>query len=115
MYRYEVRAKLMVEKGADIRTRMVSRRSRGMVEVRKYDIPEPPPSDIDTLQQSPESDVDNALIGEEETAPIIAVEPAADEVEMLLDESTSHPLPEPGEESEGSTEEGEVLEVPQED
>ena len=114
MYRYEVRAKLMAEKGTDIRTRIVSRRSRGTVEVTKYDAPEPPPVTIEELGPTLDPELGSPSPGGDDTVPSIAVEPAADEVEMLLDESTSHPLPEPGDEGEGVTEEGEVLEIPQE-
>jgi len=109
-YRYEVRAKLLAEKGAGIEVRMVSRRSRGAIEVIKYHAPPPP---LEDLQANPEIDADDSTASEEDSQEQ-ATESAVDEVEMLLDESTSHPLPEPGDPEVEIIEEEEMLVVPQE-
>ena len=112
-YQYEFRAKLMAENGASIRTRMVSRRSRGTVEVTKYHLPEP----LLTPESLPEPSVTPSIDGveenEEDTVLEGAVSPAEDEIEMLPDESTGHPLPEADEKNGGLSEEG-VVEIPQE-
>ena len=112
-YQYEFRAKLMAEKGASVRTRMVSRRSRGTVEVTKYTVPEPPVSTEDLPQPEVEPSADGIEESEEDSTPQGALSPAADEGEMLPDESTGHPLPESEDRNGGPTGEG-VLELPQE-
>ncbi|MDR4500945.1 MAG: hypothetical protein MRJ96_05790 [Nitrospirales bacterium] len=110
-YHYEVRAKLMAEKDVGILTRMVSRRFRGMVEVIKYQVPDPPKT-VESPQELPREVMDEILIEEEEIVADEPVETAADEVEMLLDESTSHPLPEQGEGGEQTSEDSEPIEIP---
>ena len=111
-YHYEIRAKLMAEKTVGILTRMVSRRSRGTVEVTKYEIPDPPET-VKAPQELPQDVMDEILIQEEEIVADEPVETAADEVEMLPDESTSHPLPEPDEGDGNTSEEDDIIEVPQ--
>lgn len=113
VYRYEVRAKLMAEKGAGIATRMVSRRSRGAVEVIKYHAPQPPVI-LEDLQNNSEISSDDSSASDDESSQEEAVEPVVDEVEMLPDESTSHPPLEPGEPGVEIIEEEEMLVIPQE-
>lgn len=119
VYQYEMRAKLMAEKGSDVLSRMVSRRSRGTVEVTKYHAPEPPPV-VEELHPGLDESRNDSLLGDEEEIipeailPEGTIDTATDEIEMLLDESTSHPVPEPDEQEKGTSEEGEVLEIPQE-
>ncbi|WP_447969968.1 hypothetical protein [Nitrospira sp. M1] len=112
-YRYEVRAKLMGEKGARIETRMVSRRSRGSVEVIKYHAP-PPPVVLEDRQNPSEIGPDDSSVSEEDSSQEEAGEAVVDEIEMLQDESTSHPLPEPGEPGVEIIEEEDLLVIPQE-
>ncbi|GJL65512.1 MAG: hypothetical protein NPIRA05_04830 [Nitrospirales bacterium] len=113
-YQYEVRAKLMAEKGAGIEARRVSRRSRGAVEVIKYHAPPSPPP-LKNPQSIPDLEVDDSSASVEGDAQEEAAETVDDEVEMLIDESTSHPLPEPGDPGIEIIEEEEVLAIPQED
>ncbi|GJL52001.1 MAG: hypothetical protein NPIRA01_32280 [Nitrospirales bacterium] len=109
-YQYEVRAKLMAEKGAGIEVRMVSRTSRGAVKVIKYHAPPPP---VENLQLNPEIGPDDSS-AEDENSEEESAETVVDEVEMLTDESTSHPLPEPGDSEVEIIEEEEMLVIPQE-
>ncbi len=112
-YQYEVRAKLMAEKSAGILTRMVSRRSRGTLEVITYNIPEPPLA-VEKLQPTSEPSVEAPQSSRGETVPEESVEAAADEVEMLPDESTSHPVPELDTDEAITSEEEKTLPIPQE-
>ena len=111
-YRYEVRAKLMAEQGNRLQARVVTRRSRGTIEVTALKVKEPPQESqtIPQIADSPPAveggvEQDGELVETADQTP-------ADEVEMLPDESTAHPLPDEGE-PENSTEE-ETLIIPQE-
>ena len=111
-YRYEIRAKLMAEKGNRLQARVVTRRSRGTIEVTALRVKEQPPESQE-IHQIPDSPTEEEGIVEQDEALLdTANETPADEVEMLPDESTAHPLPEEGE-PETSTEE-EALIIPQE-
>ena len=111
-YRYEVRAKLMAEKGNRLQARVVTRRSRGTIEVTALRVNEQP-AEPQEIHQIPDSPSEEERIAEQEEELLEAAdETPDDEVEMLPDESTAHPLPEQGE-PEASTEE-EALIIPQE-
>ena len=111
-YRYEVRAKLMVERGNRLQARVVTRRSRGTIEVTALRVNEQPP-ESQKINQVPDTPSEEESQSKQEEALLeTADETPDDEVEMLPDESTAHPLPEAGE-PEASTEE-EGLIIPQE-
>lgn len=90
-YRYEVRAKLMAEKGDGPRAKVVSRRSRGTVEVINPATNEPPLGSQE-VNQSPDSSDDDNRMAEEAQGPVeTAEEPSEEEVEMLPEDPTDLP------------------------
>ena len=111
-YRYEVRAKLMAEQGNRLQARVVTRRSRGTIEVTALRVNENP-DDSQEIPEIPDPPSEEESIVEQDGELVETADPTPDdEVEMLPDESTAHPLPEKGE-PENSTEE-ETLIIPQE-
>ena len=115
VYRYEVRAKLMDEQGNGPRTKVVSLRSRGTVEVTALPVTEPEPHKEREVPQDSSSDAEATTEGDQElqeAAENLSVDEGdpsqigTTELEGI-DEKTEEPNP-------GMIEEPKALQVPQE-